>query len=69
MFPLWMLKYLPNMPACHMAIAQDARGPNNTIVLGEVSSLLAMAEGVRGHRARPGRRDDRRRHRLARCIR
>jgi 3-oxoacyl-[acyl-carrier-protein] synthase II len=47
MYPLWMLKYLPNMPACHIAIAQDARGPNNTIVLGEVSSLLAMAEAVR----------------------
>ncbi|MGA2798493.1 MAG: beta-ketoacyl synthase N-terminal-like domain-containing protein, partial [Thermoguttaceae bacterium] len=25
-FPLWMLKYLPNMPACHIGIAQDARG-------------------------------------------
>ena len=39
MYPLWMLKYLPNMPACHVAIAHDARGPNNTIVLGEASSL------------------------------
>jgi 3-oxoacyl-[acyl-carrier-protein] synthase II len=47
MYPLWMLKYLPNMPACHVAIAQDARGPNNTIVLGEASSLLAIAEGAR----------------------
>lgn len=47
MFPLWMLKYLPNMPACHVAIAYDARGPNNTIVLAEASSLLAIAEGVR----------------------
>ncbi len=47
MYPLWMLKYLPNMPACHVAIAQDARGPNNSIVLGEASSLLAIAEGAR----------------------
>ncbi|REK07162.1 MAG: beta-ketoacyl-[acyl-carrier-protein] synthase family protein [Planctomycetota bacterium] len=47
MFPLWMLKYLPNMPACHVAIAYDARGPNNTIVLAEASSLLAIAEGMR----------------------
>ncbi len=47
MFPLWMLKYLPNMPACHVAIAEDARGPNNTIVLAEASSLLAIAEGMR----------------------
>ena len=47
MYPLWMLKYLPNMPACHVAIAQDARGPNNTIVLAEASSLLAIAEATR----------------------
>ncbi|MHB1035478.1 MAG: beta-ketoacyl-[acyl-carrier-protein] synthase family protein [Pirellulales bacterium] len=46
-YPLWMLKYLPNMPACHIAIAQDARGPNNSITLGEVSSLLAVAEAYR----------------------
>ena len=45
-YPLWMLKYLPNMPACHVAIAYDARGPNNSIVLGEASSLLAVMEGV-----------------------
>ena len=44
--PLWMLKYLPNMLACHVAIAQDARGPNNSVVLGEVSSLAALAEAV-----------------------
>jgi 3-oxoacyl-[acyl-carrier-protein] synthase II len=47
MYPLWLLKYLPNMPACHVAIAHDARGPNNTILLGEVSSLLALSEGMR----------------------
>jgi 3-oxoacyl-[acyl-carrier-protein] synthase II len=47
MYPLWMLKYLPNMPACHVAIAHDARGPNNTIVLAEASSLIAIAEGSR----------------------
>ena len=46
-FPLWMLKYLPNMPACHVGIAQDARGPNNTLTLGDVSSLSAAAEAVR----------------------
>ncbi|MBI2826003.1 MAG: beta-ketoacyl-[acyl-carrier-protein] synthase family protein [Planctomycetia bacterium] len=46
-YPLWMLKYLPNMPACHIAIAHDARGPNNSHALGEVSSLLAVAEGAR----------------------
>jgi len=47
MFPLWMLKYLPNMPACHIGIAHDARGPNNSLTLGEVSSLSAMAEAIR----------------------
>lgn len=46
MFPLWMLKYLPNMAACHVGIAQDARGPNNTIVMWEVSSLLALWEAA-----------------------
>ena len=46
-FPLWMLKYLPNMPACHIGIAQDARGPNNTLTLGDVSSLSAAAEAMR----------------------
>jgi 3-oxoacyl-[acyl-carrier-protein] synthase II len=45
--PLWLLGQLPNMPACHVAIAHDARGPNNTIVLGDASSLLAIAEGMR----------------------
>ncbi len=47
LFPLWMLKYLPNMPACHIGIAQDARGPNNTITLGDVSTLSALAEAAR----------------------
>jgi 3-oxoacyl-[acyl-carrier-protein] synthase II len=46
MFPLWMLKNLPNMAACHVAIAHDARGPNNTIVLGDVSSLVALIEAM-----------------------
>jgi 3-oxoacyl-[acyl-carrier-protein] synthase II len=46
LFPLWMLKYLPNMAACHISIAHDARGPNNSIVEGGVSSLLAVAEAA-----------------------
>jgi len=46
LFPLWMLKYLPNMPACHIGITQDARGPNNSHTLGEVSSLTAVAEAA-----------------------
>jgi 3-oxoacyl-[acyl-carrier-protein] synthase II len=47
MFPLWLLKYLPNMPACHIGLAQDARGPNNSLTLGEVSSLSAAVEAAR----------------------
>jgi 3-oxoacyl-[acyl-carrier-protein] synthase II len=47
LYPLWMLKYLPNMPACHIAIAHDARGPNNSITLGDASSLLALMEATR----------------------
>jgi 3-oxoacyl-[acyl-carrier-protein] synthase II len=53
MYPLWMLKYLPNMTCCHIGIAYDARGPINTIVQGEISSLTAMIEATdviaRGH--------------------
>lgn len=45
-YPLWMLKNLPNMPACHIGIAIDARGPNNTIAQEETSSLLALAEAA-----------------------
>ncbi|HEX4147609.1 MAG TPA: beta-ketoacyl-[acyl-carrier-protein] synthase family protein [Pirellulales bacterium] len=45
-FPLGMLKLLPNMIACHISIAQDARGHNNTIYTGDVSSLLAIAEAA-----------------------
>ncbi len=46
-FPLWMLKYLPNMPACHIGIAHDARGPNNTLTLHRGASLAAITEAVR----------------------
>jgi len=45
-FPLWMLKNLPNMPACHVGIAINARGPNNTIVEEEISGLQALIEAA-----------------------
>ncbi|HEX3659384.1 MAG TPA: beta-ketoacyl-[acyl-carrier-protein] synthase family protein [Pirellulales bacterium] len=45
-FPLGMLKLLPNMIACHISIAQDARAHNNTLYTGEVSSLLALSEAA-----------------------
>ncbi len=47
LYPLWLLMYLPNMTACHLAIAHDARGPNNSITAGDTSSLLALFEATR----------------------
>ena len=44
--PLWMLKYLPNMLACHVSILHNAQGPNNSITEGDVASLLALGEAV-----------------------
>jgi len=44
--PLWMLKYLPNMAACHVGIAVGATGPNNTIVAGDVSATSALMESI-----------------------
>jgi 3-oxoacyl-[acyl-carrier-protein] synthase II len=40
--PLWLLKYLPNMLACHVTIIHDARGPSNTITCYEASGLLSI---------------------------
>ncbi|MBM4002650.1 MAG: beta-ketoacyl-[acyl-carrier-protein] synthase family protein [Planctomycetes bacterium] len=42
--PLWLLKYLPNMPASHIAIYNDLRGPSNSITSREASSCLAIGE-------------------------
>ncbi len=44
--PLWMLKYLPNMPACHVGISIGATGANNTLVSGDVSSTSALIESL-----------------------
>lgn len=45
--PLWLLKYLPNMLACHVTIVHDARGPSNTITCAEASGLLSIGESMR----------------------
>lgn len=45
--PLWLLKYLPNMLACHVTIIHDCRGPSNTITCCEASSLLSIGESLR----------------------
>lgn len=45
--PLWLLKYLPNMLACHVTIVHDCRGPSNTITCCEAASGLSIAESRR----------------------
>ena len=42
--PLWLLKYLPNMLACHIGIIHDIQGPSNSITCAETSAHLAIAE-------------------------
>jgi 3-oxoacyl-[acyl-carrier-protein] synthase II len=45
--PLWMLKYLPNMPSCHASITLDLRGPSNTHTQSDAASTLALGEAFR----------------------
>lgn len=45
--PLWLLKYLPNMLACHVTIIHGAEGPSNTITCAEASGLLTLGESMR----------------------
>lgn len=44
--PLWLLKYLPNMPASHVAIFNDLRGPSNSLTVREASANLAIGEAA-----------------------
>jgi 3-oxoacyl-[acyl-carrier-protein] synthase II len=55
MSPLWLLKYLPNMPASHIAIYNDLQGPNNSLTLREASANLAL--GHARHTILEGRAD------------
>ena len=45
--PLWLLKYLPNMLACHVTIIHGLMGPSNTITCSDASSHLAIGEAFR----------------------
>lgn len=45
--PLWMLKYLPNMLACHVTIIHGAEGPSNTLTGTQASGLLCIGESRR----------------------
>jgi 3-oxoacyl-[acyl-carrier-protein] synthase II len=44
--PLWLLKYLPNMLACHIGIIHDIQGPSNTITCAEAAAHLAIGEAA-----------------------
>lgn len=45
--PMWMLKYLPNMPACHATILYDMQGPSNTVIPNDAAGVLAVGEAFR----------------------
>ena len=47
MEPLWLLRYLPNMPSCHISILADARGPSNSLTLAEASGNASIGEALR----------------------
>ncbi len=46
-FPLWLLKHLPNMAAAHLSILHRAMGPNNTIVTACAAGTQAVGEAFR----------------------
>ena len=47
MFPLWILKYLPNMTAAHISLIHGAKGPNSTITTACAAGTQAIGEGFR----------------------
>lgn len=47
LFPLWLLRHIPNMTSAHASIAFDLRGPTNTIMNGCTSALHALGEARR----------------------
>jgi len=47
LFPLWLLKHLPNMVAAHISIFHRAQGPNNTIVTACSAATQAIGEAMR----------------------
>jgi len=53
--PLWQLKYLSNMPSCHIAIYNDFRGICSSVTLREASIGTAVGEAV--HHIQSGKVD------------
>jgi 3-oxoacyl-[acyl-carrier-protein] synthase II len=47
LFPLWLLKYLPNMVAAHISMAHNAQGPNSTITTACAAGTQAVGEAFR----------------------
>jgi 3-oxoacyl-[acyl-carrier-protein] synthase II len=47
LYPLWILKYLPNMVAAHISMALNAQGPNSTITTACAAGTQAVGEAFR----------------------
>jgi 3-oxoacyl-[acyl-carrier-protein] synthase II len=47
LYPLWILKYLPNMVAAHISMALNAQGPNSTITTACSAGTQAVGEAFR----------------------
>ncbi|MGH7225570.1 MAG: beta-ketoacyl-[acyl-carrier-protein] synthase family protein, partial [Gemmataceae bacterium] len=47
LFPLWILKHLPNMTAAHISLIHGAQGPNSTIVTACAAGTQAVGEAFR----------------------
>ncbi len=47
LFPLWLLKYLPNMIASHISMIHNAQGPNSTITTACAAGTQAVGEAFR----------------------
>jgi 3-oxoacyl-[acyl-carrier-protein] synthase II len=47
LFPLWILKYLPNMTAAHISLIHNAQGPNSTLTTACAAGTQAVGEAFR----------------------
>ncbi|MCD6459850.1 beta-ketoacyl-[acyl-carrier-protein] synthase family protein [bacterium] len=47
LFPLWLLKQLPNMLASHISIIFNAQGPSNSLTTASAAGLQSVGEAVR----------------------
>jgi 3-oxoacyl-[acyl-carrier-protein] synthase II len=47
LYPLWLLKYLPNMVAAHISLIFNVQGPNSTITTACAAGTQAVGEAYR----------------------